>query len=99
MEQLFKLPLTEEEEQCLHSYLSESSDSTAGELLVLHLLQRAQYVPAIRLNDRMKHRATVRAGDDCVFFVGGRGKGSGLLSGRRSSSGLLLVLLGFCSNG
>lgn len=59
MEVLFKLPLTECEEQCLQHYLSVSADPTAAELLVLHLLQRAQYVPAIRLNDRMKHRATV----------------------------------------
>ncbi|KAK7093209.1 protein ELYS-like [Littorina saxatilis] len=59
MEMLFKLPLTECEEQCLQHYLSVSADPTAAELLVLHLLQRAQYVPAIRLNDRMKHRATM----------------------------------------
>ena len=59
MELLFKLPLTDQEEQCLQNYLAESADSTSAELLVLHLLQRAQYVPAIRLNDRMKHRATV----------------------------------------
>ena len=59
MELLFKLPLTDQEEQCLQNYLAENADSTSAELLVLHLLQRAQYVPAIRLNDRMKHRATV----------------------------------------
>ncbi|XP_076472311.1 uncharacterized protein LOC143301802 [Babylonia areolata] len=59
MNVLMKLPLTDNEEKCFQSYLLESTDSTAAELLVLHLLQRAQYVPAIRLNDRLKHRATM----------------------------------------
>lgn len=59
LELLFKLPLEDEEEQCLQCYLSQNTDTTSSELLVLHLLQRAQYVPAIRLNDRMKHRATM----------------------------------------
>lgn len=59
MELLFELPLTDVEENCLQVYLSESVDPVSAELLVLHLLQRAQYVTAIRLNDRMRHRATV----------------------------------------
>ncbi|KAL8578235.1 hypothetical protein ACOMHN_040996 [Nucella lapillus] len=59
MNVLLKLPLNDKEEKCLQNYLSENTDSAAAELLVLHLLQRAQYVPAIRLNDRMKHRATM----------------------------------------
>jgi hypothetical protein len=54
-----KLPLLAEEEQCLQRHLAENADATSAELLVLHLLQRAQYVPAIRLNDRIKHRGTV----------------------------------------
>ncbi|KAK7496763.1 hypothetical protein BaRGS_00011972, partial [Batillaria attramentaria] len=59
MDLLFELPLNETEERCLQTFLSENVDASSAELLVLHLLQRAQYVPAIRLNDRLRHRATI----------------------------------------
>ena len=60
MDVLFDQPLLPDEEDCLHNHLAENSGGGASpELLVLHLLQRAQYASAIRFNDQLRNRATV----------------------------------------
>ncbi|XP_060062460.1 protein ELYS-like [Ylistrum balloti] len=54
MDQLLQLPLTEAEEHHLVRYLTESSEPHSQEVLVLHYLQRARYVEAIQLNEKLK---------------------------------------------
>ncbi|XP_021372867.1 protein ELYS-like isoform X1 [Mizuhopecten yessoensis] len=54
MDQLLQLPLTDAEERQLVEYLTESSEPHSQEVLVLHYLQRARYVEAIQLNERLK---------------------------------------------
>ncbi|XP_052102837.1 protein ELYS-like isoform X2 [Mytilus californianus] len=55
MDQLLQLPLTENEERQLIRYLTDSKEPHSLELLVLHYLQRARYVEAIQLNEKLKH--------------------------------------------
>lgn len=50
MDQLLQLPLKETEEATLIKYLKESTEGNSQEILVMHLLQRAQFVEATRLN-------------------------------------------------
>ena len=64
MNQLLKLPLTELEEKWLENYLLSSMESHSEELLVMYYLQRARFVDAIRLNERLKTKAFV-----CIFFL------------------------------
>ncbi|XP_033763311.1 protein ELYS-like isoform X2 [Pecten maximus] len=54
MDQLLQLPLTDAEEHHLVKYLTESSEPHSQEVLVLHYLQRARYVEAIQLNEKLK---------------------------------------------
>ena len=53
--QLLQLPLTEDEETSLIQYLNDSKEPHSQEMLVLHYLQRARYVEAIHLNEKLKH--------------------------------------------
>ncbi|XP_071147698.1 protein ELYS-like isoform X2 [Mytilus edulis] len=55
MDQLLQLPLTQNEERQLIRYLTDSKEPHSLELLVLHYLQRARYVEAIQLNEKLKH--------------------------------------------
>ncbi|KAL4221649.1 Protein ELYS [Mactra antiquata] len=52
---LLQLPLTNEEEKFLVDYLLDSSEPHSQELLVMHYLQRARFVEAIQLNEKLKH--------------------------------------------
>ncbi|XP_071110083.1 protein ELYS-like [Haliotis cracherodii] len=56
IDQLLQLPLSDVEECHLQTYLLESSEPHSAELLVMHYLQRARYIEAIRLNEKIKHR-------------------------------------------
>ncbi|XP_067658686.1 protein ELYS-like [Haliotis asinina] len=56
IDQLLQLPLSDVEEHHLQNYLLESSEPHSAELLVMHYLQRARYIEAIRLNEKIKHR-------------------------------------------
>lgn len=60
MDQLLKLPLTDLEEKWLENYLLTSMESHSEELLVMYYLQRARFVDAIRLNERLNTKAFVR---------------------------------------
>ncbi|XP_069118568.1 protein ELYS-like isoform X2 [Argopecten irradians] len=51
---LLQLPLTDTEDHLLVKYLTQSSEPYSREVLVLHLLQRARYVEAIQLNEKLK---------------------------------------------
>nr|XP_006822563.1 PREDICTED: protein ELYS-like [Saccoglossus kowalevskii] len=55
VDNLLKLPLSQMEESTLISYLKDSTEPNSVELLVMHYLQRARYVEAIRLNETLKH--------------------------------------------
>ncbi|XP_077998282.1 protein ELYS-like [Glandiceps talaboti] len=55
VDNLLKLPFSQLEESALSSYLKESTEANSKELLVMHHLQRARYVEAIRMNESLKH--------------------------------------------
>uniref|UniRef100_K1QVB2 Protein ELYS n=1 Tax=Magallana gigas TaxID=29159 RepID=K1QVB2_MAGGI len=54
VDQLLQLPMTGGEEETLVQFLTSSTDQYCQEVLILHYLQRACYVEAIRLNEKLK---------------------------------------------
>uniref|UniRef100_A0A4W3JUR7 AT-hook containing transcription factor 1 n=1 Tax=Callorhinchus milii TaxID=7868 RepID=A0A4W3JUR7_CALMI len=54
MEDLFKLPFNTTEQECLEKFLTTSGSLQNYEFLLVHHLQRANYVPAIQLNQSLK---------------------------------------------
>ena len=60
MDQLLQLPLDADEESHLVEYLKTRTDSSGLDLLIMHYLQRARYVEAIKLNEKLKLKVMVR---------------------------------------
>ena len=60
VDRLLQLPLNVDEEKVLIEYLMDSTDPQLQELLVMHYLQRARFVEAIQLNEKLKHSVLVR---------------------------------------
>ncbi|KAM6085659.1 LOW QUALITY PROTEIN: protein ELYS-like [Theristicus caerulescens] len=54
MEDLLKLPFTDTEQECLEKFLQTNAGVQNQEFLLVHHLQRANYVPALQLNQSMK---------------------------------------------
>uniref|UniRef100_A0A8D2QBE1 AT hook containing transcription factor 1 n=1 Tax=Zonotrichia albicollis TaxID=44394 RepID=A0A8D2QBE1_ZONAL len=54
MEDLLKLPFTDTEKECLEKFLQTKSGVHNHEFLLVHHLQRANYIPALQLNQSMK---------------------------------------------
>ncbi|XP_048392566.2 protein ELYS [Stegostoma tigrinum] len=54
MEELLKLPFTATEQECLEKFLKKSGSLQNQEFLLVHHLQRANYVPALQLNQSLK---------------------------------------------
>ncbi|KAL4673333.1 hypothetical protein H8959_017267 [Pygathrix nigripes] len=54
MEDLLKLPFTDTEQECLVNFLQSSASVQNHEFLLVHHLQRANYVPALKLNQTLK---------------------------------------------
>ncbi|XP_007433912.1 protein ELYS isoform X1 [Python bivittatus] len=54
MEDLLKLPFTETEQECLEKFLQTSTGINNHEFLLIHHLQRANYIPALQLNQSLK---------------------------------------------
>ncbi|XP_039182926.1 protein ELYS [Crotalus tigris] len=54
MEDLLKLPFTETEQACLEKFLQTSAGINNHEFLLVHHLQRANYIPALQLNQSLK---------------------------------------------
>uniref|UniRef100_A0A8U8ATF0 Uncharacterized protein n=1 Tax=Geospiza parvula TaxID=87175 RepID=A0A8U8ATF0_GEOPR len=54
MEDLLKLPFTDTEKECLEKFLQTKSGIQNHEFLLVHHLQRANYIPALQLNQSMK---------------------------------------------
>ncbi|XP_067844735.1 protein ELYS [Heptranchias perlo] len=54
MEELLKLPFTATEQECLEKFLKNSGSLQNHEFLLVHHLQRANYVPALQLNQSLK---------------------------------------------
>ncbi|XP_016152452.1 PREDICTED: protein ELYS-like [Ficedula albicollis] len=54
MEDLLKLPFTDTEKECLEKFLQAKSGVQNHEFLLVHHLQRANYIPALQLNQSMK---------------------------------------------
>ncbi|XP_004375929.1 protein ELYS isoform X1 [Trichechus manatus latirostris] len=54
MEDLLKLPFTDTEQECLVKFLQSSASVQNHEFLLVHHLQRANYIPALRLNQTLK---------------------------------------------
>ncbi|XP_060099852.1 protein ELYS [Heteronotia binoei] len=54
MEELLKLPFTDTEQECLERFLQTSANVHNHEFLLVHHLQRANYVPALQLNQSLK---------------------------------------------
>ncbi|XP_044275190.1 protein ELYS isoform X2 [Varanus komodoensis] len=54
MEDLLKLPFTETEQECLEKFLHTSTGVNNHEFLLVHHLQRANYIPALQLNQSLK---------------------------------------------
>ncbi|XP_055495267.1 protein ELYS isoform X2 [Leucoraja erinacea] len=54
MEELLKLPFTGTEQDCLEKFLKNSGNLQNQEFLLVHHLQRANYVPALQLNQSLK---------------------------------------------
>lgn len=59
MDQLLQLPMTGGEEETMVQFLTGSTDQYCQEVLILHYLQRASYVEAIRLNEKLKQTVMV----------------------------------------
>uniref|UniRef100_A0A8D1DX59 AT-hook containing transcription factor 1 n=4 Tax=Sus scrofa TaxID=9823 RepID=A0A8D1DX59_PIG len=54
MEDLLKLPFTDTEQECLVKFLQSSASIQNHEFLLVHHLQRANYIPALKLNQTLK---------------------------------------------
>uniref|UniRef100_A0A8C8A633 AT-hook containing transcription factor 1 n=1 Tax=Otus sunia TaxID=257818 RepID=A0A8C8A633_9STRI len=54
MEDLLKLPFTDTEQECLEKFLQTNAGVQNPEFLLVHHLQRANYIPALQLNQSMK---------------------------------------------
>ncbi|XP_071431225.1 protein ELYS-like [Pithys albifrons albifrons] len=54
MEDLLKLPFTDTEKECLEKFLQSNAGVQNHEFLLVHHLQRANYIPALQLNQSMK---------------------------------------------
>ncbi|XP_006897804.1 PREDICTED: protein ELYS [Elephantulus edwardii] len=54
MEDLLKLPFTDIEQECLVKFLQSSANAQNHEFLLVHHLQRANYIPALKLNQTLK---------------------------------------------
>ncbi|XP_031448743.1 protein ELYS [Phasianus colchicus] len=54
MEDLLKLPFTDTEQECLEKFLQTNGGIQNHEFLLVHHLQRANYIPALQLNHSMK---------------------------------------------
>lgn len=54
MEDLLKLPFTHTEQECLVRFLQSSTSVQNHEFLLVHHLQRANYIPALKLNQTLK---------------------------------------------
>ncbi|XP_006871329.1 PREDICTED: protein ELYS [Chrysochloris asiatica] len=54
MEDLLKLPFTDTEQECLVKFLQSSASVKNHEFLLVHHLQRANYIPALKLNQTLK---------------------------------------------
>ncbi|XP_030630795.1 protein ELYS [Chanos chanos] len=54
MKELLKLPLRLAEQECLERYLQGTGGLQNRELLMVHYLQQANYVPALQLNQALK---------------------------------------------
>ncbi|XP_070590165.1 protein ELYS isoform X2 [Erythrolamprus reginae] len=54
MEDLLKLPFTETEQECLEKFLQTTTGINNHEFLLVHHLQRANYIPALQLNQSLK---------------------------------------------
>ncbi|XP_042645486.1 protein ELYS isoform X2 [Tyto alba] len=54
MEDLLKLPFTATEQECLEKFLQTNAGVQNAEFLLVHHLQRANYIPALQLNQSMK---------------------------------------------
>ncbi|XP_074077012.1 protein ELYS [Macrotis lagotis] len=54
MEDLLKLPFTDTEQECLVKFLQSNAGIQNHELLLVHHLQRANYIPALQLNQSLK---------------------------------------------
>ncbi|XP_028903078.1 protein ELYS isoform X1 [Ornithorhynchus anatinus] len=54
MEDLLKLPFTDTEQECLVKFLQSSAGVQNHEFLLVHHLQRANYIPALQLNQSLK---------------------------------------------
>ncbi|KAM9273242.1 protein ELYS isoform 1-T1 [Cariama cristata] len=53
MEDLLKLPFTDTERECLEKFLQTNAGIQNHEFLLVHHLQRANYIPALQLNQSM----------------------------------------------
>lgn len=58
MEDLLKLPFTDTEQECLVKCLQSSASVQNQEFLLVHHLQRANYIPALKLNQTLKINLT-----------------------------------------
>ncbi|XP_075002695.1 protein ELYS-like isoform X2 [Calonectris borealis] len=54
MEDLLKLPFTDTEQECLEKFLQTNAGVQNHEFLLVHHLQRANYIPALQLNQSVK---------------------------------------------
>ncbi|XP_053489380.1 protein ELYS [Ictalurus furcatus] len=54
MKELLKLPLRPSEQECLERFLQETGGFQNRELLMVHYLQQANYVPALQINHTLK---------------------------------------------
>ncbi|XP_051003947.1 protein ELYS isoform X2 [Acomys russatus] len=58
MEDLLKLPFTDTEQECLVKFLQSSTSVQNHEFLLVHHLQRANYISALKLNQTLKNILT-----------------------------------------
>ncbi|XP_028611138.1 protein ELYS [Grammomys surdaster] len=58
MEDLLKLPFSNTEQECLVKFLQSSTSVQNHEFLLVHHLQRANYISALKLNQTLKNNLT-----------------------------------------
>jgi hypothetical protein len=68
VDQLLQLPMTGLEEEKLVQFLTDSGDQYCQEVLILHYLQRACYVEAIQLNEKLKQTVRVNCQKNFYFI-------------------------------
>uniref|UniRef100_A0A452UEU1 AT-hook containing transcription factor 1 n=1 Tax=Ursus maritimus TaxID=29073 RepID=A0A452UEU1_URSMA len=97
MEDLLKLPFTDLEQDCLVRFLQSSTNVRNHEFLLVHYLQRANYVSALRLNQTLKTNFSVEKLNCILCFTVSRPQPLSTVT-KQAATGTVLTRSAFISN-